>query len=88
MLMELLTFTVFSTILFFVCSSNGADSALTSKGSLKVNLLNTIIYCWTFVTIIVSSFGQIEQGVQFIKKSLIYSTRKVLQESEVVELVY
>ena len=69
MLMELLTLTVFSTILFFLCSSNGNGSALISKESLKVNLLNTILYHWTCVTIIVSSFGQIEQGVQFIRKS-------------------
>ena len=37
------------------------------------------------MTVIMSSFGEIEQGAQ---KFLIYSTRKALLEKPVVELVY
>ena len=40
------------------------------------------------MAVIVSSFGQIEQGVHYIRKSLIYSTRKAFLEKAVVELVY
>ena len=40
------------------------------------------------VTVIMSSFGQIEQGAHYIRKSLIYSTRKTFLERAVVELVY
>ena len=40
------------------------------------------------MTVIVSSFGQIEQGAPYIRKSLIYSMRKVFVEHAVVELVY
>ena len=32
--------------------------------------------------------GEIEQGAQYIRKSLIYSTRKAFLEKAVVELVY
>ena len=49
--------------LLVVWSANGDGSALTSKASSKVNLLNDDTYQWNCVTIIVSSFGQIEQGV-------------------------
>ena len=38
--------------------------------------------------VIVSSFGQIEQGVHYIRKSLIYSMRKAFLKCAVVELVY
>ena len=34
-----------------------------------------------------SSFGQIEEGVHYIRKFLIYSMKKVFLEREVVELV-
>ena len=40
------------------------------------------------MTVIVLSFGQVEQGVHYIRKSLIYSTRKAFLECAVVELVY
>ena len=40
------------------------------------------------MTINVSSFGQIEQGAHYIRKSSIYSTIKVFPEHAVVELVY
>ena len=35
-----------------------------------------------------SSFGEIEQGVHYIRKSLIYSMSKAFLEYAVVELVY
>ena len=38
--------------------------------------------------IIVSSFRQIEQGVHYIGKSLIYSMKKSFLERAVVDLVY
>ena len=40
------------------------------------------------MTVIVSSFEQIEQGTHYIRKYLIYSTRKAFLERTVVELVY
>ena len=40
------------------------------------------------MTIILSFFGQIEQGVHYIGKILIYSMRKVFLDHAVVELVY
>ena len=49
-------------ILLVVWSAKGDDSALTSKASSKVNLLNDDTYRWNCVTVIVSSFGRIEQG--------------------------
>ena len=38
--------------------------------------------------LVLSSFGQIEQGVPYIRKSMISSTKKVFLECTVVELVY
>ena len=61
---------------------------LLPKASSKVNLLNDDTYRRVCATAIVSSFGQIEQGVHYVGKSLIYSTRKAFQERAVVELVY
>ena len=66
----------------FVWSANGKGSALTSKASSNINLLNNDTYRLVCTTIIVRSFGQIEQG-----KSLIYSVRNVFLELAVVELV-
>ena len=40
------------------------------------------------MTVIVSSFGEIEKGVHYIRKLLIYSKRKAFIEHAVVELVY
>ena len=40
------------------------------------------------MTVIVSSFGQIEQGEHHIRKSLIFPTRKAFLERAMVELVY
>ena len=69
-------------IVLVVSFVNGNGSGLTSKTSSKVNLLNDDIYqCAT-------SFRQIEQGVHYIRKSLIYSMRKAFLERAVVELVY
>ena len=48
--------------LLVVWSANGNGSALSSKASSKVNLLNDDHYRLVSVTIIVSSFKQIEQG--------------------------
>ena len=56
------------TILLVVWSTNGDGSAPTSKASSKVNLLNDDTYLpmgWCdhrYMTVIVSSFGQIEEG--------------------------
>ena len=55
----------FTTILLVVRSAN----TVTSKASCKVNLLKTIL-THEFVHQNVSSFGQIEQGVHYIGKSL------------------
>ena len=54
---------ILPTILLVVWSANSDGSALTSKASTKVNLLNGDTYRWDCETVIVSSFGQIEQGV-------------------------
>ena len=72
----------------FVWSANGKGSALTSKASSNINLLNNDTYRLVCTTIIVRSFGQIEQGAPYIGKSLIYSVRNVFLELAVVELVY
>ena len=72
-------------ILLVVWSANGNGSALTSNASYRVNLLNDDTYRWT---IIVSSFRQIEQVAHHMRKSLIYSMRKVFMEYAVVEPVY
>ena len=40
------------------------------------------------MTVIVSSFRQIEQGAQYIRKSLIYSTTKEFLEPAVLQLDY
>ena len=44
--------------------------------------MHTTEFC---MTVTVSSFGQIEQGVHYIGKSLIYSMRKAFLERAVVE---
>ena len=49
-----------------------------------VNLLNDNTYLWVCATVIVSSFGLIEQGVHHIR---IYSTRKAFLECAVAQLV-
>ena len=63
---EFLTFTFFPssvTILLVVWSANGHSIVLLpSKASSKVNLLSDDTYRWNWATVIVSSFGQIEQG--------------------------
>ena len=41
-------------------------SGLPTATVVKVNLLNDDIYQWNCATVIVSSFGQIEQGVDYI----------------------
>ena len=74
-------------ILLVVWSANGYGSALTSKACSKVNLLNDDTYQLVCVTVIVSSFGQVEQGVHYIRKSLNYSTRRAFLEYTVVELI-
>ena len=48
----------------------------------------TILTDANCATVIVSSFGQIEQDAHLIWKSLIYSMRKAFLEKAVVELVY
>ena len=55
-----------SSIMFLlvVWSVNGDGSALTSKANSKVNLLNDDTYRWVCATVIVSSFGRIDQGVK------------------------
>ena len=63
---------------FCLLSVNGDCSA-----SSKVNLPNDDPYRCESATIIMSSFGQIEQGAHSIRKSLIYSTRKVFLERAV-----
>ena len=63
---ELLIFPQFATILLVVWSAKGDGSALTSKASSKVKLLNDDICQWVSATIIVSSFKQVEQGVHYI----------------------
>ena len=70
-----------------VWSANNNDSALTSKASSKVNLLNDDNYRWVCANVIVLSFGQIEQGAHYVMKSLIYSL-DTFQVGAVVELVY
>ena len=50
--------------------------------------LNDDPYRCDSATIMMSSFGQTEQGAHEIRKSLIYSTRKAFLERAVVELVY
>ena len=60
----LLIFTFFpssATILLIVWSANG-DGSTSTKASFKVKLLNDDTYQLDSVTIIVSSFRQIEQG--------------------------
>ena len=69
-----------SATILLVWSANGNGSALTSKASSKVNLVNDDTYLWT---VIVSSFRQIKQGAYHI-----YSMRKAFLEHAVVELVY
>ena len=59
-------------ILLVVWSANGNSSVLTSKASFKVNLLNDDTYRGVCATVIVSSFGELEQGAPYIEKSLIY----------------
>ena len=51
-------------ILLVVRSANGDGSALTSKASSKVSLVNDSTYQWDCTTVIVSSFGQIKQSAQ------------------------
>ena len=46
-------------------------SALTSKASSKVHLVSDDTYRWNWATVIVSSFGQIEQDAHYIRQSLI-----------------
>ena len=72
-----------AAILLLVWSANGDFTA-----SSKVNLLNDDTYRCDSATIIMSSFGEREQGAHKIRKSLIYSTRKVFLERVVVKLVY
>ena len=64
-----------ATILLVVWSANSdawwCSYVLPSKASSKVNLLNGDTYRWGCVTVIGSSFGQIEQGVHYIRNSLI-----------------
>ena len=70
-------------ILLVIWFANGDGSALTSKAS--SNLLNDD----TYRCVCAGSYpGQIEQGVHYIRKSLIYSTRTAFLEKAVVELVY
>ena len=69
-----------AAILLAVRSANGDLTA-----SSKVNLLNDDTYQCDSATIIMSSFGEIEQDA---RESLIYSTRKVFLEHAVVEVVY
>ena len=71
-------------ILLVVWSASGNGSALTSK----VSLLNDDTYRIVCATVIVSSFGEIEQGAYYIGNSLIYLMRKAFLERTVVELVY
>ena len=59
-----------------------SSGALTSKAS--SNLLNDDTYRCVCVGNL--SSGQIEQGAHYIRKSLIYLTRKVFLECAVVEL--
>ena len=67
---ELLTFTFFPSpqrfCLLFGLQTAELVSALTSKTSSKVYLLNDNTYWWVCVTIIVSFFGEIEQGVRYL----------------------
>ena len=69
-----------SATILLVWSAKGNGSALTSKASSRVNLVNDDTY---LLTIIVSSFRQIKQSAYHI-----YSTRKAFLEHAVVELVY
>ena len=70
-------------ILLVIWFANGDGSALTSKAS--SNLLNDDTYRCVCAG---SHPGQIEQGVHYIRKSLIYSTRTAFLEKAVVEPVY
>ena len=69
----------------FVLSANSDGSALTSKAT--SNLLNGDTYRCICAGI-VSSIRQIEQGAPYIRKSLIYLTKKPLLKKAVVELIY
>ena len=53
-------FSSFAMILLVVWSANGECSALTSKASFKVNLLNDYNYRWNCVTVMMSFFRRIE----------------------------
>ena len=73
-------------IVLVVWFANGDGSALTSKASSKVSLLNDKRYlplslCDRYCVIL-------EQGVHHIRKSLIFSTGKAFLEHAIVELVY
>ena len=48
-------------------------------------LTNEFMHC---ATVIVSSFGQIQHGAHYVRKSLIYSMRKAFLEHAMVEVVY
>ena len=74
-------FPSFAVILLVVWCGNSDCS-----DSSKVYLLNDDTYQCDYVTIIMSSFGQLEQGAHQIKKFLIYSMRKVFLERAVVKL--
>ena len=63
--------------------THGNGSTPTSKAS--SNLLMTILTD-AFVLVIVSSIQTIREGVHYIRKSLIYSTRKAFLEKAMVEL--
>ena len=72
-------------ILFVVWSANGYGSALTSKTD--SNLLNNDTYRCVCVGNCHPT-GQIEQGAHYIRKILIYLTKKAFLEKAVVEQVY
>ena len=73
-------------ILLVVWSANGDGSALTSKASSKVNLLNDKRYLP--LSLCNRNCVILEQGVHHIRKSLIVSKGKAFLEHAVVELVY
>ena len=75
-------------ILLVVWSANADGSALYFQGKFQGQFYkNDDTYrSWDRATIIVSSFGQIEQGALIVRKSFIYW--KVFLERAVVELVY
>ena len=75
-------------ILLVIWLANGDGIVALSEVSSKVNLLCDDTYRWNSVTVIMSSFGQIEQGAYCIGKSLIYSTSEVFLEKAVLDIVY